>query len=74
MVDRGNRMSMNTHLRFGFKLTRKVLILKTFGKSFFLEQPVHHEKAASSPHPERLTRTVEQDESEESWFSKSIAS
>jgi hypothetical protein len=67
-------MSMNTHLRFGFTLTRKVFVLKVFGKSFSLERSVHREKLASTPRPEPLTRTLEEEKSEESWFSKSVAS
>ena len=33
MVDYGNRLSMNTHLRFGFRLFRRVLVIKVFGQS-----------------------------------------
>jgi hypothetical protein len=35
MVDYGNRLAMNTHLRFGFKLFRSVFIIKVFRKSLF---------------------------------------
>ncbi len=38
MVDYGNRMSMSTHLRFGFRVFRRVAVLKLFGKSFFFEK------------------------------------
>jgi hypothetical protein len=44
MIDYGNRISMNTHLRFGFQLTRKVFVLRAFGKSFFLESTVPRDK------------------------------
>ena len=33
MVDYGLRLSMNTHLRFGFTLFRRVLVVRLFGKS-----------------------------------------
>ena len=73
MIDRGNRMSMSTHLRFGFRLVHKVSVLKLFGKTFFLEKPFHREKSAS-PSDVPFAGTVEQDESNEPWFSKSVAS
>ena len=73
MIDRGNRMSMSTHLRFGFRLVHKVFVFKLFGKTFFLEKPFHREKSAS-PSDVPFTGTVEQDESNEPWFSKSVAS
>jgi hypothetical protein len=38
MVDYGNRLSMNTHLRFGFKLVRVVCVVKIFGKAFCLRE------------------------------------
>jgi len=38
MVDYWNRMSMSTHLRFGFRVFRRVGVLKLFGKSFFFEK------------------------------------
>jgi len=36
MVDYGNRLSMNTHLRFGFKPFRRVFVVRLFGSVFFL--------------------------------------
>jgi hypothetical protein len=44
MIDYGNRISMNTHLRFGFKLTHKVFVIRVFGKSFFLKRPARGDK------------------------------
>jgi hypothetical protein len=73
MIDRGNRMSMSTHLRFGFKLVRKVFVLKLLGKTFFLEGPIHGEKLGS-PRDVPFTNALEEDESNEQWFSKSVAS
>ena len=46
MIDHGNHMSMNTHLRFGFRLVRMVLIVKLFGKSFYLRKNVCGETLA----------------------------
>ncbi len=46
MVDYGNWMSMNTHLRFGYKPFRRVLVVKVFGKSFFLTRALRPEQAA----------------------------
>jgi hypothetical protein len=48
MVDYGNRLSMNTQRRFGFRIIRKVLIARTLGRSFFIERPVH-DKTAGRP-------------------------
>lgn len=73
MVDGGNHLSMSTHLRFGFKLVRKVFILKLFGKTFFLEADVRREGLASV-RTESFAGTLERDDSEDSWFSKSVAS
>jgi len=73
MIDRGNRMSMSTHLRFGFKFVHKVFVLQLLGKTFFMEKAVHHEKSVSPPDVS-FTRTPEKDESNEPWFSKSVAS
>ena len=72
MVDSGNHLSMNTHLRFGFKLVRKVFILKLFGKTFFFETDIHREGLASSQSGSSAKRT-ERNDREESWFSKSVA-
>ena len=73
MVDSGNYLSMNTHLRFGFKLVRKVFILKLFGKTLFLEANIHREGLAL-PSRGSFAKTLERDDPEESWFSKSAAS
>jgi len=35
MVDHGNYLPVNAHLRLGFRLVQKVLILKLFGETFF---------------------------------------
>lgn len=40
LVDYGNRLAMNTHLRFGFQLYRRVVVFRILGKSFFLERPM----------------------------------
>jgi hypothetical protein len=47
MIDYGNRLSMNTHLRFGFQIFRRVVILRIFGKSFFFERSLRYEKGAA---------------------------
>jgi hypothetical protein len=46
LIDYGNSLSMNTHLRFGFKLVGKVFVIKIFGKSFFFKRPVAKNEAA----------------------------
>jgi len=46
MVDYGNRLSMNTHLRFGFKLFRRVFVIKMFGKSLFISKTFRGDKVA----------------------------
>src|SRR5262245_16910334 len=38
MVDYGNRLAMSTHLRFGFRIFRRVFVVRLFGRSFFLER------------------------------------
>ncbi len=38
MIDYGNDLSMNTHLRFGFKIFKSVFVINLFGKSFFIEK------------------------------------
>lgn len=40
MVDRGNRVSINTHLRFGYQPFRKVFVARLFGKSLHLSRPI----------------------------------
>jgi hypothetical protein len=45
-IDYGNSLSMNTHLRFGFKLVRKVFAIKIFGKSFFFRATLAKNHAA----------------------------
>ena len=46
MVDYGNRLAMNTHLRFGFKLFRRVFIIKVFGKSLFITRTLRGDTVA----------------------------
>ncbi|HEY2946043.1 MAG TPA: hypothetical protein VGN09_26665 [Vicinamibacteria bacterium] len=46
MVDYGNRLSMNTHLRFGFRLVRAVVVMKLFGKAFVLRRTGDGERIA----------------------------
>ena len=46
MIDHGNRISMKTHLRFGYKPFCTVLVIKAFGKSFFLTRTLQRDKAA----------------------------
>jgi len=45
MVDRGNVLSLATHLRFGYRPFRKVLVAKLFGKSFSLAREIQPEQA-----------------------------
>jgi hypothetical protein len=46
MVDYGNRLAMNTHLRFGFKLFRSVFIIKIFRKSLFIARTLRGDTVA----------------------------
>ena len=46
MVDYGNRMSMSTHLRFGFRVFRRVAVVKLLGKSFFFEKSFRGDELA----------------------------
>lgn len=41
MVDEGNTVSMNAHLRLGYKLYRKVYVLKVLGESFYFVKTVN---------------------------------
>jgi hypothetical protein len=45
IIDYGNSLSMNTHLRFGFKPVRKVFVIKVFGKSFFFRRTLRPSKS-----------------------------
>jgi GNAT superfamily N-acetyltransferase len=36
MVDYGNRLAMSTHLRFGFRIFRRVFVIRLFGRSIFV--------------------------------------
>jgi len=45
IIDYGNSLSLNTHLRFGFKPVRKVFVIKVFGKSFFFRRTLHPSKS-----------------------------
>jgi GNAT superfamily N-acetyltransferase len=44
IIDYGNSLSMNTHLRFGFKLVRKIFVIRIFGKSFFFKRSLAESK------------------------------
>jgi hypothetical protein len=46
MVDYGNRISMSTHLRFGFKVFLRVFVIRVFGKSIFLTRTIRGDKRA----------------------------
>lgn len=46
MVDYGMRLSMNTHLRFGFRLFRRVVVIRIFGKSICMERAVPGDRAS----------------------------
>ena len=46
MVDYGNRLAMNTHLRFGFKLFRRVFIIKVLRKSLFITRTLRGDAIA----------------------------
>lgn len=38
IIDYDNRLSMNTHLRFGFRPTGRVFVIKMLGRSFFMRK------------------------------------
>jgi GNAT superfamily N-acetyltransferase len=46
-IDRGNRLSINTHLRFGYQPVRRVLVTRVCGRSFFLTKPLSRMQDAS---------------------------
>jgi hypothetical protein len=46
MVDYGMRLPMNTHLRFGFTLFRRVVVIKIFGKSICVGTNVRGDRAS----------------------------
>jgi hypothetical protein len=46
MVDYGMRLSMNTHLRFGFTLFRRVVVIRIFGKSICVGRPIRGDRAS----------------------------
>ena len=46
MVDYGSRLSMNTHLRFGFTPFRRVVVLKIFGQSICLGRDLRGDQAS----------------------------
>jgi hypothetical protein len=54
MVDYGNRLAMNTHVRFGFQLFRSVFIIKVFRKSLFITRTFRGDTMAL-PQPVSLT-------------------
>ena len=70
MVDSGNHMSMNTHLRFGFRPVRAVFVFKLFGKSFFVTKNTHN-NTFCSPFPASCAHALEHAEQKASWPSKS---
>ena len=41
MVDQGNSASMNAHIRLGYKLYRKVYVLKIRNRSLFVTREIH---------------------------------
>jgi hypothetical protein len=46
MVDYGLRLPMNTHLRFGFRLFRRVVVIQIFGKSICLGRAIRGDRAS----------------------------
>ena len=46
MVDYGMRLSMNTHLRFGFTLFRRVVVIQIFGKSICVGRSIRGDRAS----------------------------
>ncbi len=46
MVDYGNRLAMNTHLRFGFRIFRRVFVIRLFGRSIFLGRALAADRSA----------------------------
>lgn len=69
MIDRGNHLSMNTHLRFGFQPARVVFVLKLLGKSFFLSRDTQN-KGHYFPLRVSFAHTLGRSEQKESWPSK----
>ncbi len=65
MIDHGNRMSMSTHLRFGFRLVRRVFVVKLFGKSIYLGKKVCGEKRTPDSQIS-FTRTLGRSKAKES--------
>ena len=46
LVDYGMRLSMNTHLRFGFRLFRRVLVIQIFGKAICVGRAIRGDRAS----------------------------
>jgi hypothetical protein len=46
MVDFGMRLAMNTHLRFGFTLARRVVVIQIFGKSIRIGKDIRGDRAS----------------------------
>lgn len=46
MVDYGMRLAMNTHLRFGFTLVRRVVVIQIFGKSLCVARAIRGDRAS----------------------------
>lgn len=69
MIDRGNHLSMNTHLRFGFQPVRVVFVFKLLGKAFFVSRNTK-DQGRSFPLRVSFAQTLERAEQKEPWSSK----
>lgn len=49
MVDRGNSVSMNAHLRFGYRTYRNVYVVKAFGKSLCIKKAIRTNESDVRP-------------------------
>lgn len=72
MIDSGNHLSMNTHLRFGFRPVCTVFVFKVLGKSFFISRKAEDSKL-SFPSRAPFTHALKHAEQKESWPSKSAS-
>jgi hypothetical protein len=70
MIDRGNHLSMNTHLRLGFRPIHTVFVFKLFDKSFFIYRNAQNNKFSFSSRTS-FGDALERTEQKESWPSKS---
>lgn len=66
MIDRGNHLSMNTHLRFGFQPVRVVFVLRLFGKSFFYKKECSGQETVP-PFRATLAEALKSAEQKERW-------